>query len=639
MSKTTEIFFVFLGEKFPSYAKASLQLAIETSGLDVCLIGNKKLQKSISGLPIRFVAIEDFYSSKKFLLAASHVWADHKFRGGLWLKSLERLFVINQYMETFGYSKILHAELDQLIFRADELVKHLDSLDDFGIFVPFHTEHFAVASILYVNDATALDSLLNYAAGDSLYPNEMYLIADWARRNPNKIYELPTSASYLANRHHSIVPGAKLLSLMESGGLVDAAQVGQWVAGIDSKNVDIKTNPTNKFVDIHNNYLLSRQDLESINFSLEASGALRLEFDGFESATNLFNLHVHSKIHSSILKGKVSLPKLFEVANAKNASRLHGMRRMQISGWIESKLSRIVTNPEAVISLLFSKINTLVGKRSSSRPFVSGDSFRAIADFVWESGSTFKHFDVSVGDIIFCQSELLEELRLRVLSQVDFPIVLILGNSDRNISKGLISELSLKSGSTVFAQNLLEPIEGVHPLPIGLENRWRASNGRILPFYFLRHTRRSRVSRVVWGFSIATNPVERTKAALALLKASCAQHLGMISSSQHRHQLRSSQFVASPPGNGIDTHRTWEAMYLGCIPVLVDSYLSRYYKSIGLPVWVVDSYAELTNLTESDLNLKYNQIISESNETELWFDLWRMKVETASQHALRAHLD
>ena len=81
LTNTNEIYFVFLGEKFPSYAKASLKLASETSGMKLCLIGNKSIERSLSGLPIRFIPVEEFYNPEGFQKASSHVWADHNFRG------------------------------------------------------------------------------------------------------------------------------------------------------------------------------------------------------------------------------------------------------------------------------------------------------------------------------------------------------------------------------------------------------------------------------------------------------------------------------------------------------------------------------------------------------------------------------
>ena len=53
-----------------------------------------------------------------------------------------------------------------------------------------------------------------------------------------------------------------------------------------------------------------------------------------------------------------------------------------------------------------------------------------------------------------------------------------------------------------------------------------------------------------------------------------------------------SRFTLSPPGNGIDTYRTWEAMYMGRVPI-VDSTLPAFLYE-DLPCLVVDSWFEVT---------------------------------------------
>jgi hypothetical protein len=51
-------------------------------------------------------------------------------------------------------------------------------------------------------------------------------------------------------------------------------------------------------------------------------------------------------------------------------------------------------------------------------------------------------------------------------------------------------------------------------------------------------------------------------------------------------------FVASPEGVGIDCHRTWEALMLGCIPIVRRNALAPLFAH--LPVWVVDHWSEVT---------------------------------------------
>jgi hypothetical protein len=51
-------------------------------------------------------------------------------------------------------------------------------------------------------------------------------------------------------------------------------------------------------------------------------------------------------------------------------------------------------------------------------------------------------------------------------------------------------------------------------------------------------------------------------------------------------------FVVSPWGGGIDCHRTWEALALGCVPILRSSELDPMFKD--LPVLIVNSWSEVT---------------------------------------------
>ena len=51
-------------------------------------------------------------------------------------------------------------------------------------------------------------------------------------------------------------------------------------------------------------------------------------------------------------------------------------------------------------------------------------------------------------------------------------------------------------------------------------------------------------------------------------------------------------FVVSPHGNGLDCHRTWEALALGCIPIVKSSGIDPVFDD--LPVWIVQSWSDVT---------------------------------------------
>lgn len=61
-------------------------------------------------------------------------------------------------------------------------------------------------------------------------------------------------------------------------------------------------------------------------------------------------------------------------------------------------------------------------------------------------------------------------------------------------------------------------------------------------------------------------------------------------------------FSISPHGNGLDCHRTWEDLILGCIVIVKTSPLDPLYK--GLPVVIVKDWSEIT---QQNMNLWLDQ--------------------------------
>jgi hypothetical protein len=51
-------------------------------------------------------------------------------------------------------------------------------------------------------------------------------------------------------------------------------------------------------------------------------------------------------------------------------------------------------------------------------------------------------------------------------------------------------------------------------------------------------------------------------------------------------------FVLSPFGNGMDCHRTWEALLCGCIPIVRSSVFDELFE--GLPVLIVKNWSDVS---------------------------------------------
>ena len=60
---------------------------------------------------------------------------------------------------------------------------------------------------------------------------------------------------------------------------------------------------------------------------------------------------------------------------------------------------------------------------------------------------------------------------------------------------------------------------------------------------------------------------------------------------QYLRAIYSNDFVLCPRGNGRDTHRLWESLYLGSIPIVKSGDLPRKLLE-KFPVWIVSNWAE-----------------------------------------------
>jgi hypothetical protein len=81
-------------------------------------------------------------------------------------------------------------------------------------------------------------------------------------------------------------------------------------------------------------------------------------------------------------------------------------------------------------------------------------------------------------------------------------------------------------------------------------------------------------------------------------------------------------FVVSPHGNGLDCHRTWEALALGCIPIVKSSGIDQLFNE--LPVWIVQNWNEVTL---ENVKQKVNEFKNKTfNHEKLTLGYWKSKI-------------
>ena len=79
-------------------------------------------------------------------------------------------------------------------------------------------------------------------------------------------------------------------------------------------------------------------------------------------------------------------------------------------------------------------------------------------------------------------------------------------------------------------------------------------------------------------------------------------------------------YVISPLGNGYDCHRTWEAIVLGCIPIVKKSGLDPMYE--GLPVLIVNDWSDITQDLLDNYKPDYSNV--KKIYLEYWINLFNM---------------
>ncbi len=135
-------------------------------------------------------------------------------------------------------------------------------------------------------------------------------------------------------------------------------------------------------------------------------------------------------------------------------------------------------------------------------------------------------------------------------------------------------------------------------------------------------------------FTVETQPVVRSEWLEYFRGQSFAQTpTGSIERSALWRNMASAQFVASPPGAGMDCHRTWEALVLGSVPIIQRfPHMAAMFED--LPVWQVESVSEVTpeNLREKADEVSRKLQENQYNFRKLTVGWWKEHLVRQTTH-------
>lgn len=211
---------------------------------------------------------------------------------------------------------------------------------------------------------------------------------------------------------------------------------------------------------------------------------------------------------------------------------------------------------------------------------------------------------------VYICADALKDFASNTLPALKTSIVLVSGDADKTIQLSDAYAQAIVNSDKIkrwYAQNLVDTHPKLVQMPIGLDYHTIASNTghfwgaqqsplaqetAIVALQKTAHPLRDRSPRIYANFHFELERGDRREAHRDIPSDLVDYQTAKSDrATTHANQLKYA-FVASPSGVGMDCHRTWEALALGCIPIMKRSGLATLFE--GMPVLIVDQWKDIT---------------------------------------------
>jgi hypothetical protein len=245
---------------------------------------------------------------------------------------------------------------------------------------------------------------------------------------------------------------------------------------------------------------------------------------------------------------------------------------------------------------------------------LNSDTYSFLCDITIDKQEDFLDIESMPSDsTVYVNGNLLVSLEQEFLSSLSKrfePLAaIVIGDSDNPPTASFLKEIQ-KNCKLVACVNVSSNIKGVVPLPLGLESQRYRSAGQIRDFRKVpSFSVESRSIGILVAWNDATNPKERILARREITRSNCCLEMSRRVPARYIHALmRRTLLVPCPPGNGKDTHRFWESLYLGALPVVLKRDVIPAYSPY--PYVAIEEWSELSQLDTKQLREIYSSKVS-----------------------------
>jgi hypothetical protein len=260
--------------------------------------------------------------------------------------------------------------------------------------------------------------------------------------------------------------------------------------------------------------------------------------------------------------------------------------------------------------------------------FISAEQLMRVCDQVWSADSKAKiaieRRQPRAGSCVYCKVDHLLGLFDQTRQARNF-VILISSESDRPITKEFLGRCPPQIAHW-FSTNTQAKHERLSALPLGLANSYCDIT---LKAPLIAAHSRPFAERSGWlyvNFRTTSNPSVREPVLHHFRSLRDADWVTVrearLGFEGFLDEMTSHRFVLCPPGNGVDTHRLWEALYARTIPVALAHPSMNAFRD--LPILFVEDFR---GLTRDFLAGEYARITSSRwNWQKLFLPWWRDRI-------------
>ena len=229
---------------------------------------------------------------------------------------------------------------------------------------------------------------------------------------------------------------------------------------------------------------------------------------------------------------------------------------------------------------------------------ISGQTFAKCCDTIIDPRYGGLHGDLHTAKTIFINGDIFEQV-IHLIATCKQKPSLVIHNTDRFFDR-IKLEAVKPYVKKVHAINCDITHPSIEHIPLGVSDKceiWKREGKNekdilcYVNFGLYEHTNEIQFMNVKYARKACRDWFSTTS--FATLKNN-------LSMDEFMNDLSTSKFVVCPPGFGIDTHRFYEAVWMGAIPIVLSSALDDMYKKFG--ALIVDKWEDVTEQLLKDFS-------------------------------------